>query len=42
MLYVCLWLNKCKVDLQVGNEVRVIALTLSNGLILELIIVIMF
>jgi hypothetical protein len=42
MLYVCLWLNKYKVDLQVSNEVRVIALTLSNGLILEFIIVIMF
>ena len=42
MLHVCLWLNKSKVGLQIGNEARVIALTLSSELILELIIVIIF
>jgi len=31
-----LWLNKGKVDLYVGNETRVDALTIPSGLILEL------
>jgi hypothetical protein len=42
MLHVCLLLNKGKVDLQNGNKAKVVALTLPNKLILELIIVIMF
>jgi hypothetical protein len=33
---VCLWLNKGKVDLRVNNESKVVALTLSNRLIVEL------
>jgi len=29
-------LNKDKIDLNIGNEVRIVALTLLNGLILKL------
>jgi hypothetical protein len=36
LLHVFLWLNICKMDLWVGKEARVAALTLPSGLILEL------